>query len=290
MCFEGAQVASRQVQVQRLPAPPPLLLPDAVLPAQVAWDPCIWAVGFDEGQVVGPAQHLAVDLARRHWHRMRAEFVVEGEACSSTWRPQRPVTTRQRQRPGGSNRLRLPARVSHRNAQGLRHVQRGFMVHVFVEQAQAVEVQAVVVFRAGQKQVEALRQAIRQVCPCGLRTWQRQIPAGGLCDVAGVVQRVGVAPHGGQAQCEGVGRSAAQALGVAPDPVRLEPADVPQFPQRRVQLHALRHHKIPRCQRGFKEIEGGQGVAARGLQGLPQHVGTRLPDGLALVSDPVHSR
>jgi hypothetical protein len=95
-----------------------------------------------------------------------------------------------------------------------------------------------------------------------------------------VVQRLGVGPARGTARHVGIGRDAPRALRIAPDPEGLEPADVAQLPQRRVQLGALRHLQARQCR--LERGEGGQRIGAAGLQRGRQGVGraaARLPGG-----------
>jgi hypothetical protein len=72
-------------------------------------------------------------------------------------------------------------------AQGLRHVNRRFGVHVFVEQGQAEKVQGVVAVGGAGQPVQRVLQAVGQVGAGGGQVGQRQVPAAAVRHQAGVV-------------------------------------------------------------------------------------------------------
>jgi hypothetical protein len=162
-----------------------------------------------------------------------ATFVVEGKTR---------IGAAQRPRAGGQGhggrrrgqRQGLPTAVGDGNAQRLRHVQRGFVVHVFVQERKTVEVQRLRVVLRGQK-VQRAGEDLGHFGAGAVCIGQGQLPALQVRDPAGVVERISVRAQRRRAAGLRVGLNAARALAVAADPVVLEPADVAQFPQRRVQ-------------------------------------------------------
>jgi len=160
----------------------------------------------------------------------------------------------------------------------LRHVQRGLVVHVLVQQRQAEEVALDVAFGSCREQVQAAVQLGLQFGPRGLGIGQRQRPAAVVRHAAAVVQRIGVRAQRRQARLFRVGAGAGRVRREARQPVFLEPADVSQLPQRRVQLGAQRHGQSG--QRGFVGGKGGQRVGAAGLQRGGQCGGAAAARGL----------
>ena len=221
---------------------------------------------LQEGQELVPSQRLRVDVEGRHAFVAVAELVVEGEAGRGGGAAELELVALDAQRGGWCRqRPRLPARIGHGQAQAQRHVQRGLVVHVLVQQRQAEGVERVVavVGRVGQQGQGGL-ELLRELGLRRGRVGQRQRPARGVRHGARVVQRVRIGPHGRAARPAGVGARALAPGGEARCPPALEPADVAQLPQRRVELGALRH-----AQPGQRLLDGrkaGQRVGAAGAQ------------------------
>ncbi|MCU0812789.1 MAG: hypothetical protein MUC32_00190 [Burkholderiaceae bacterium] len=79
-----------------------------------------------------------------------------------------------------------------------------------------------------------------------------------------MVQRIGAGAHAFGPRHVGVGGDAARAFGVAREPVLLEPADMAQLPQRRIELGPPRHRE--RRQRAPPGVEGRERVGAARAQ------------------------
>jgi hypothetical protein len=109
-------------------------------------------------------------------------------------------------------------------------------VHVLVEQRQAEEVQCVVAFRCGGEQRQRFGQARGQIGARRSKVRQIELPTRRVCDPARVIQRVGLRQAAGGTWVIGVAVDAVRTLAVAGKPVVLEPADVPDFPERRIEL------------------------------------------------------
>jgi hypothetical protein len=194
---------------------------------------------FDEGQELRPGDGLCVDLEGANRHRVRAEFVVERKAGAAA--AERAVGCGDAQRFRPLDRGRVGWKVEQRiEPQRLCHVDRGFGVHVFVEQREAEEIQAGVVFGGVSEQGQRVAQAGREVGAHGVGIGQIELPARVVRHQAGVVERVGVHAAGGLA-CRvarrlRVGVHAQVALRVPSQPPVGKPADVAQLPERQVQL------------------------------------------------------
>jgi hypothetical protein len=120
-------------------------------------------------------------------------------------------------------------------------------VHVLVLQRQAVEIQrprvgAVQCLQAGQ----GLLQLSGELGAQGVGIGQLQLPAAVVRHRARVIEPVvGVGLCGAR-----IGVPAQVPLRVAADPVLLEPADMAQFPERRIELGVQRH--LQPGQHGFE--------------------------------------
>jgi hypothetical protein len=139
-----------------------------------------------------------------------------------------------------------------------------------MEQRQAIEVQLVVgaVGAALQQAQRALAGALQ----IGLRARgvrQAELPAPGMRHLARVVQRIGTGTLRRRMRAARIGRGTAPTLRVAPDPVLLEPADVAQLPQRRVELGRLWHGHRLRAQR----LRGGVELAQQPLTRIGERRG-----------------
>ena len=196
---------------------------------------------------------------------MRAQFVVEGEAVTGvTEHPglrgygQRAAAgagSRWTQQPGGQG-----------NRQRLRHVNRRLGVHVFVEQDETEEIQSVIIFRGDGEQVQGVGQAGGQIRAGGRQTGQRQIPACGVGNAAGVVQRIRPRQAAIRSLVVGIATDAQRTLPVAGNPKILKPADMPGFPERRIELQGIRHGQRL-AESGDVGIEQRQGAGSAVAQG-----------------------
>jgi len=147
---------------------------------------------LNEWQVLAPSHHLGVNFAPVQGNGVRLAFVVESKPGPVV--SELPGLCSQGKR-WGSLRQRCKAwsvDVARVNAQRLRHVQRRFAVHVFVEQGQAKEVKALIVFWRHVQPFKRFLQAAGQMVPGGVHVWQIQRPARGVGHRAGVVEGVGV--------------------------------------------------------------------------------------------------
>ena len=289
-------MAGRQRQVQRLPGAvaPAFPLVRCGAAAQVArrgaglglapgagrpWPPArlVVATLLDKGQVVLPAQHLGVDRSRRQVDLVCPQLIVEGKGIVGR-AAQGPVASGHADGWAGFGQgPTLPAWVGQRDAQGLGHVDGGLVVHVFMGQAQAVEVQAGGVGMLALKQGQVVGQAIGQALAQGVRVGQRQGPTAGVRHAAGVKQGVGTGPAAGLTRHIRVGGHTAAAVRVARQPPVLKPADVPQLPQRRVEVGPVGHAQALLRQGGFERGKRGQGVAPAVLQRQGQVFGPARP-------------
>ena len=176
------------------------------------------------------------------------------------------------------------------NAQSLRGVERGFVMHVFMQEHQAHEVQGRVVVWRGLQQRQGLRQLRGQLGACGLGVGQWQLPTRALRNQAAVVKRIGVGAQRCAALCTWVGRRAQMHLAETCQPNFLEPANVAQFPQRWVPLRALRHHTLGGRQCGFIPGKSGQGVGSAVEQCLRQRGALGQPNGVAHIAVRIHAQ
>ena len=122
------------------------------------------------------------------------------------------------------------------NVQGLRHVHRGFAVHVLVKQRETEEVQVVIRFRGVGEQGQCLVQPFFQIAQGARKIRQRQFPARVMGNAAGVIQGIGLRHPAAWPFVLGIGLDAKVALVAAGNPVILKPADMAGFPERRIEL------------------------------------------------------
>ena len=230
--------------------------------------------GLDEGQKLGPTHRLGVDSGSAQPDLMGAQFVVEGETgVGFTAQPPGPGVEHQRRR-RRRQRAGLPAAIGHRHAQALRRVERRLVVHVLVQQHQAEEIQRLVGLLSpllhARQQNQRVVQLGPQIVAGGLDIGQGQGPAAVVRHPAGVVERIGIGAAIRSPRQIGVGAPTLLPGRKPRQPPGLEPADVAQFPQRRVELGVQRH--LQAGQRLLEDAEQGQGVVASadqcGGQGL----------------------
>ena len=124
----------------------------------------------------------------------------------------------------------------------------------------------------GRQQSERLFEAGGQIVARRRQAGQRQMPARGVGDEAGVVQRIGFGDEARRARVVRVAGDAGHALAIAADPPFLEPRHVAGFPHRRIELWRVRHGKR-RTQRGDIGIEQAQRARAGGFQQRGEHAG-----------------
>jgi hypothetical protein len=161
-----------------------------------------------------------------------------------------------------------PARVVDRDAELLCHVQRGFVMHVLVQQCEAKEIQCVVVLLCPFEQRDHGIELGLQVIERGGCVRQRKPRSQGMRHAARIEQRIGIGAGGRQPCDVWIGAQAERALRVARCPPGLEPSDVSQLPQRRVQGFVKRNAQV---RKGAPVIgETRQRVGAAVPQGLNQ--------------------
>ena len=194
------------------------------------------SVIVDEFGKLAPADRLGIDLERRQLDRVRAALVVGHKAAIS--RAQLPARGGQRQwfacgvaglglqRQGQPQALRLLQRL----------LQRGFFLH----QAQAVEVQRLVIVLRLVQQAQRQFQRFQQVGTHRLGRRQRQRPQVGRFLLGIAPELIGLRVQRGQRAGRAVGQATAPALQIARDPALLKPGQAAQFPQQRVQAQLLR--------------------------------------------------
>ncbi|MBX3618949.1 MAG: TIGR04348 family glycosyltransferase [Rhizobacter sp.] len=292
--FVQAEVARGFVRVERAPAAVTPLLPSRGGTAQVARPGArlagapactglrpparvVVATALHERQELGPAHGLPVDGKRGQHHLAPGQLVVECEAGAGLAAQAPPAVAKLQRRGRRGQGLRTPARVVEGDAQAACHVERGLVVHVFVQQRQAEEIKRLIAAAGPAQQGQRFVELHGQVVARGGGIGQGQLPAAVVRHTARVVERIGLAARRQEPRRVGVGTLTERTLGVACDPERLEPADVPQFPQRRVELGAQRHGQAR--QRTLVGGEGGQRVGAAGGQRLGDTLG-RTPAGV----------
>ena len=209
---------------------------------------------------------LRVDLELGHVDRVRLGLVVEAKAGAA--RAEQPARRRKEQRrPRRRGRDRAPpGRVV--DAERLRQHRERLGVHLLVEQREAMEVERGVVLDgdAGE-QLERRLERVDEVGAGRLQVGQRarRRARGGA---AGRPRRV-VPARRRRAAIEAsrglrrVGALAAPALHVAGDPVLLEPADVAERPERRVELGGERRRQIGRQRSAAPSAAASSALAQR---------------------------
>ena len=143
-----------------------------------------------------------------------------------------------------------------------------------MKQHEAVEVEAGVVFGA---QRECRKGVLQRGLQIGLRCrhiGQVQVPAAIVRHLAGVVQGVGLRQARGMACMRRVACHAACALPVAANPGFLKPADMAQFPERRIALRRQGHAQL-RAQCRLVRGQPGLCAGTGGAQQASQRLGTR---------------
>ena len=219
--------------------------------------------GLNKRQVAGPVDDRRVDVKGFQRHRVGLAFVVKGKtrACVTqrvNLRREMQAETQAcgrllgtRVRCGKVQRLCPPTQAFWQSqTQGLRHVNRGFVVHVFVLQHQAPEIQGFVVHpaRCVLQDLQVGQTALQHLRQIGLRPGQigqRQSPAAVVRDFAGVVKGIGIGQQRGIKALAAAGTARApMALVVAHRPPLLKPSDMTPLPQRGVHAGQGRDRQI----------------------------------------------
>ena len=235
------------------------------------------AAGFDERQEPRPRNRRAIDREGVDEALGGGQFVVEREPP----RVRSELPHARRHGPFARRRaaLRRPRQQCRPevDAELLCHELPGLAVHVFMEQHEAEEVQRVVGRRAVAQQRKRRRAHRREVGAGRVGRGQRELPALRVLYGRGVVQRIGIGPHGRQAGGIRVTACAVPAGRVASHPVFLEPADVSEFPERQIQHRVVRDAQAFGAERALETVEQGQ-------QALPARSQRRLQFGQAGVT------
>jgi putative glycosyltransferase (TIGR04348 family) len=289
--LEPAQMAGGLRQIEGNPLAVAPLLPGAIGAAQVArtrhlavpgkrvqpgtacFAPplrlCV-TTGIHKGQVLTPTHDLRIHLECAQRNIQRSVLIVESKSCCGAgcnaqavhgcWQPQRFA---------GSGQHRRPSRAMRRcDPQGLGHVKRSLVMHVFVMQGEPEKIQLVV---AGGHSIQQIQRALQLGSKvgargCGIR--QRQAPAAGMRHKTGVVQIIGLRSDCAIAWGLRIRPHTERALQVARQPEFLKPANVPQLPQGRIDRGAEGHLQVWQCR--FVMRKHSQGVLAAVRQRLAQ--------------------
>ena len=230
-----SQMNGGTVQIQRSPLAKALLLPLACnqLTHMRRKRP---TGGLHKGQVATPRYRCLVDDKRIHRHVVPPLFVVKRKARRAA-PPHGPCLSRH------PDLLFIaglhgpcPGQVSrHGQAQVLRHVDSGLVVHGLMRQCQPPEVQAGIILSSMGQQGQRFCLRLRQVGQRLVQAGQWQMPACGVRHFAGVVPGIGLWQARRSPPHQRIGRNTLCALRVAGDPPVLKPGHVAPFPQGWVQ-------------------------------------------------------
>jgi len=135
------------------------------------------------------------------------------------------------------------------------------------------------------KHLQGLFKPPSQVVARRDRIRQRQAPTRRVLDPARVVQCIGIGQARGRAWRVRIGSDSARTLRIAPDPVLLKPADVTEFPQRRIDFGGIGDLQGGRAQRALVAGKRAQRVGAAFEQRRAQLLAVAASDQRRIVDD-----